>query len=100
MVCPEGALQPVLWQLVPEKALHLPAGAGAWVSAGLRGCYRVGRGAQTCMEDEYGQFQGQQQMRSEFGHGMQVNHLNNTSTRQHQDVRAVRHWHSKIVGQH
>ena len=46
MVLPEGALQSVLWQLVPEEALHLEAGAGPRVGLGAlyKGCW--GRTAQ------------------------------------------------------
>ena len=45
---PEGFLQPVFWQLVPEEALHLPAGAGPRVQPGLGGCKGGRRGTQAC----------------------------------------------------
>ena len=48
MLSPEGLLQPVFWQLVPEEALHLPAGAGPRVQPGLGGCKVGRRGAQAC----------------------------------------------------
>lgn len=48
VVGPEGLLQPVFWQLVPEEALHLPAGAGPRVELGMGGYQGGRRGAQTC----------------------------------------------------
>lgn len=48
MFSPERLLQPVFWQLVPEEALHLPAGAGPRVQSELRGGKGGRRGLQAC----------------------------------------------------
>lgn len=48
MVLPEGALQSVVGQLIPEEALHLAAGAGPRGDLGAlyKGCW--GSSAQAC----------------------------------------------------